>query len=236
MPFDWTCPHCNKPTTVTDNDYLLENIDLKILNSEGYRRLTGIFVVCPNSKCKKFGLRVVLHNLAKTKGPDGFTRWEPKEPLQDWDLVPESSARPFPDYIPKQILNDYKEACLIRNKSPKASATLSRRCLQGAVRDFWKVKAGRLVDEIAQIKGQVDPATWDAIEAVRKIGNIGAHMEEDVNLIIDVETDEADLLIQLIETLFQDWYITREERKQRLQSITDVAQRKSAAKKAGPSP
>ncbi len=37
--------------------------------------------------------------------------------------------------------------------------------------------------------------------------------------------------LDLIETLFQDWYINREERKKRLQSIVDIGATKSEAKK-----
>ena len=54
--------------------------------------------------------------------------------------------------------------------------------------------------------------TWDAIDAVRKVGNIGAHIEKDINVIIDVEPREAELLIGLIEMLLKDWYVVREER------------------------
>ena len=43
----------------------------------------------------------------------------------------------------------------------------------------------------------------DAIDAVRKIGNIGAHMERDINLIVDIDPNEAAILIGLIELLFQ---------------------------------
>ena len=32
-----------------------------------------------------------------------------------------------------QLMDDYEEACAIVNLSPKASATLSRRCLQGMI-------------------------------------------------------------------------------------------------------
>jgi hypothetical protein len=56
-------------------------------------------------------------------------------------------------------------------------------------------------------------------------------MEKDINLIVDVDPNEAELLINLIETLFQDWYINREERKKRLQSIVDIGAQKSEAKK-----
>jgi hypothetical protein len=143
-----------------------------------------------------------------------------------WQLIPSSKAKAFPDYVPRPIIDDYNEACLIADLSPKASATLSRRCLQGIVRDYWKVKPCRLVDEIRQIEEKVDPLTWAAIEAVRKVGNIGAHMEGDINVIINVDPQEASLLIGLIETLIEDWYIAKEERRRRLVEISELADSK----------
>jgi hypothetical protein len=151
-------------------------------------------------------------------------------PLQQWNLIPPSRAKTFPAYVPQAILDDYREACLIQDLSPKASATLSRRCLQGILRDFWKVTPGRLVDEIDQIKDKVDPETWAAIDAVRKIGNIGAHMEKDISVIVDVDPNEAELLIGLVETLIREWYIAREERKNRMNAIVTAA----ASKKKSP--
>src|SRR5206468_12920778 len=127
---------------------------------------------------------------------------------------------------------DYKEACLIASLSPKASATLARRCLQGMIRDFWGVKPARLFDEIAAIEDKVDKEAWDAIEAVRKVGNIGAHMETDINVIVDVEPEEAKLLIGLIETLVEEWYIARHDRKSRFGKLVDLAKDKLLAKKA----
>lgn len=61
--------------------------------------------------------------------------------------------------------------------------------------------------------------TWDSIEAVRKIGNIGAHMEKDINVIVDVDPEEAGLLIGLIESLIDDWYVTRHQRAERHSAI-----------------
>jgi hypothetical protein len=156
-----------------------------------------------------------------------------KAKLQEWNLIPTSKAKTFPVYIPQAIRDDYREACEIVDLSPKASATLSRRCLQGILRDFWTVKPGRLFDEIAQIKDRVDPLTWDAIEAIRKIGNIGAHMESDINLIVDVDPDEAGLLIGLVETLLREWYIARNERRERMEAIITAATSKKP-KSAGP--
>ncbi len=115
--------------------------------------------------------------------------------------------------------------------SPKAAATLARRCLQGMVRDFWKVKKGRLIDEILAIEDKVDPLTWQSIDAVRKIGNIGAHMEKDINLIIDVDPNEARILLQLIEQLIEEWYVNRHEKELRLKAIVDISTQKDDKKK-----
>lgn len=100
------------------------------------------------------------------------------------------------------------------------------------IRDFWQVKECKtLYDEIQAIKDKVDPITWEAIDAIRGLGNIGAHMEQDINLIIPVEADEAKLLIELIEDLFHSWYIQREERRIRAARVVEMAGEKKAAKK-----
>ena len=100
-------------------------------------------------------------------------------------LYPNSQAKRYPDFVPLAIRKDYEEAYAILNLSPKASATLSRRCLQGMIRDFWNIKAGKLFDEINEIQDKVASSQWKAIDALRSIGNIGAHMEKDVNEIIE---------------------------------------------------
>ncbi|MBV2148535.1 DUF4145 domain-containing protein [Sphingobium sp. AS12] len=155
-----------------------------------------------------------------------------------WNLLPENNAKPQPAYIPEPIVEDYVEACRIRNLSPKASATLSRRCLQGMIRDFCGISKARLIDEINELKRRVDEGkaapgvNFEAVEAidqVRGIGNIGAHMEKDINLIIPVDADEAQLLIQLIEMLFEEWYVARHSRQQRLARIASVSDEKKAA-------
>jgi hypothetical protein len=161
----------------------------------------------------------------------GNSQWEKKEIIKTWRLLPGSYAKSFPEYIPKPLRKDYEEATSIIDLSPKESATLSRRCLQGIIRDFWKVSKHRLIDEINAIEDKVDPLTWKSIDAVRKVGNIGAHMEKDINLIIDVEPEEAFLLIQLIELLFEEWYIHRYERELKLNAIVNLSTKKDEIKK-----
>jgi len=129
----------------------------------------------------------------------------------------------MPAYVPAPIVADYEEACAIKMLSPKASATLSRRCLQGMIRDFHRISKKTLFQEIEALKDKVDPSTWAAIDAVRQIGNIGAHMEKEIDIIVDVEPDEAQLLINLIEILIQDWYVVRHQREERLKHVIAVA-------------
>ncbi len=225
-PFPWTCPFCNHDSIITYSNIYVISANLSIENKHGPKIAFFYFVVCPNPECKEFTFTVSLYD-AYLRQP----QYQPTSMIKQWNLIPPSEAKVFPHYIPKPILDDYAEGCLIKDLSPKASATLSRRCLQGMIRDFWGVKKSKLIDEIEAIKDKVDPLTWKAIDAVRRIGNIGAHMEQDINLIIDVEQDEASLLIQLIETLIKDWYITRYEREERLKQIVEVANQKESQKK-----
>lgn len=231
----WTCPFCNQNATLIEPNISADEHHFRNANKYGDLMLTTIVIVCPNTDCKEFTLRAEL-NEAKFNGHS--RTWEAKDKKQSWQLIPASVAKVFPNYVPQPILDDYNEACLIRDLSPKASATLARRCLQGLIRDFWNVSKPRLVDEIEAIKDKVDPLTWQAIDAVRHIGNIGAHMQKDINLIIDVDPQEAGLLIGLIEMLIKDWYIVRHEREEQLRAVVklsdDKKQTKSQAKNQQP--
>lgn len=225
MAYSWKCPFCQQTATMAEANITKGELAFADGNKEGTLQLRTVTETCPNAKCREYSIQSSLFkaNMSQT---GAFHSWSAK-PLMTWQLRPQSSARPFPAYIPAAILEDYAEACAIRDLSPKASATLSRRCLQGMIRDFWGVKEKTLFEEINAINGKVDPAIWQAIDAVRKIGNIGAHMEKDINLVIDVEPEEAQMLIQLIEVLLEEWYMARKQRADHLAGIVALA----AAKK-----
>ena len=231
LKMSWTCPFCNQIATITTNNVSHDVHSFSLNNKEKCQlQLQTDVIVCPNDRCREY---VIAATLFKTKR--GGTSLNPEtvritENPQTWHLRPKSKAKPFPEYIPVQLRKDYEEACLILNDSPKASATLSRRCLQGIIRNFWGISKDRLIDEIKELKSKVDASTWKAIDAVRSIGNIGAHMEKDINLIVDVDPEEADILTRLLETLFKDWYINRHEREAHMQEIVAVAQSKNNQK------
>lgn len=220
--FSWRCPFCQHYATITEKEYSLGRHEFGGQSEYGYQAIRTIAVVCPNEQCRQYTLTATLHDHRNT-GPN---QWQDLPAKQTWSLIPAADVKVFPNYVPAAVLADYHEACLVRELSPKASATLARRCLQGMIRDFWAVKAGRLVDEIEAIRERVDPPAWQAIDAVRRIGNIGAHMEKDIDVIVDVDPSEAELLIGLIETLIGDWYVTREERRVRIEKIVAAAESK----------
>lgn len=147
-------------------------------------------------------------------------------------LNPKFSCRKYPDYIPKAIREDYEEACEILTISPKASATLARRCMQGIIRDYWQISGKNLYNEIDMIKEKVNHDVWVALDSLRQLGNIGAHMEKDINLIVDIEPEEADTLIKLIELLIKEWYIARHERQKTLSAIPLINSQKQEQRKS----
>lgn len=55
-------------------------------------------------------------------------------------------------------------------------------------------------------------------------------MEKDINLIIDVDPQEAGLLIGLIEMLIKDWYVVRHEREEQLRAVVKLSEDKKQAK------
>jgi hypothetical protein len=72
---------------------------------------------------------------------------------------PKAISRPLiPREVPKEFAMDYSEACLVLRDSEKASAALSRRCLQHLLGERPAVKPGNLVVEI--------PANHDGFKAI----------------------------------------------------------------------
>jgi hypothetical protein len=59
-------------------------------------------------------------------------------------------------------------------------------------------------------------------------------MEKDINVIIEVEPEEADQLIWLIEFLIEEWYVNDHDRQERLKGVVAVAEAKKQAKKNPP--
>jgi hypothetical protein len=232
---NWKCPYCGHAQVISDTRHHLKQNPILVKNwVSGNAGYLIEAIVCANNVCQKLSLALRLVGRGEYDRTGGF---QTLGTFHEWQLLPSSFAKPQPDYIPEAIRRDYEEACAIRDLSPKASATITRRCMQGIIRDFCGISKSRLIDEIKELRKRVDagdaPAgvqsdTVAAIDHVRGIGNIGAHMEADINVIVDVDPDEAQTLIELTEMLFDEWYVARQQRAERLNRLGLIAGEKKA--------
>ena len=127
-------------------------------------------------------------------------------------VYPKGFARaPVPIEVTADFADDYKEACLILGDSPKASAALSRRCLQHILREKAGTKARELADQIQEVldSRQLPTQLADALDAVRQIGNFAAHPMKSNHSgeILDVEPGEAEWSLDVIESLFDFYFV-----------------------------
>ncbi len=208
--YTYVCPYCGCRQSYYGNYSYSALGYARYNNSKPKQTDLDVFhIKCSNRKCASITV------VAK----DSLTK-------KQFDLYPQHVHKEFPDYVPLQIRSDYVEAVTIIQDSPKAAATLLRRCLQGMIRDFWNIKKRTLKEEIDELQDKVTSTQWKAIDGLRKLGNIGAHMEKDINLIVDIDEGEATKLASLIELLIDKWYVSRHEEDELYRSVADVAEGK----------
>lgn len=226
MAFNWQCPFCGSHTTITETREI-GALDLTPHSKYGKRALVAVSTACPNSECRELSLHVAWG--APKVGEYRTIGVDTTKPHLTKQLLPEAAMIVLPEGVPGEIATTYRETVLVSPISGRASAAMARRCLQGIVRDFFDIpvnKRGNLGAELSFVKDRVDPDLWDAIQALRGIGDIGAHMDKNVDQIIDVSPDEARLLIELIETLFKDWYGARAKRQRNRAGLMSMLQDK----------
>lgn len=224
------CPFCDSVFFLDSSTYRARRPSFNSDDWKGVYSLGGYpnlgksglvveFYNCP--RCEKVSINVSGKG---SQFSEGYSQW----------FYPRSKSKQFPEFVPQVIREDYEEAYSIVDLSPKASATLSRRCIQGMIRDSWKVTEGTLYKEIEAIRDQIAPEVFSALNSMRNIGNIGAHTERDISLIIDIDPGEAEKLLKLVEMLVHDWYIVPHERAKLLEEIQTIGSEKEAQRSTSP--
>jgi hypothetical protein len=211
------CPHC---TVTIHAGWQLNNIANNHRTSPWF---IGI-MTCP--ECHRDILQVG-EEIQTNNGVAPPTEWR--------QIVPVGSNRgPAPTDVPPDIAADYAEASLVLALSPKASAALSRRCLQSVLRD-----AGYQQKDLSQ---QIDAALAETdtrkalpsgvhtiVDAVRNFGNFSAHKITDQTSlqVIDVELHEAEYCLDILDAVFDHYYV----RPAQAQRMKDALNAKLAAAK-----
>jgi hypothetical protein len=124
---------------------------------------------------------------------------------------PTRQVRPVPAEVVDPYKQDFVEACKVLEDSPKASAALSRRCLQAILRDKAGTKTKDLYDQIEEVigSGKLPSHVCDDLHAVRVVGNFAAHLMKSTATgeIIDVEPGEAEWNLDVLELLFDFYFV-----------------------------
>jgi hypothetical protein len=194
------CPHCSvtilwRPPT---------NIDLMVPEPDGFAWLVEA-QICAG--CQRPIIQLVRRGpIHPQQLPQSLSE---HQRVQAW---PRGSRRPpCPPEVSDPIRQDYLEACLVLEDSPKASAALSRRCLQHILRDAAGVKHGDLATEIDQViaDGKLPSTIADSLDAVRVIGNFAAHpmKSQNTGAVLEVEPGEAEWTLDVIEALMDVYYV-----------------------------
>jgi hypothetical protein len=155
-------------------------------------------MVCP--ECGRHLISLVLAESHIVNEDGGVGRRARRE-----IVLPRVASRPPPPpEVPDPFAQDYREACLVLADSPKASAALSRRCLQAILREKAGVKPSNLSREIDEAMPQLPAYLAGAIDAVRNVGNFAAHpiKSDSTGEVVDVEPGEAEWLLDVLEGLF----------------------------------
>lgn len=172
---------------------------------------------CP--RCRNFNIRLV-HGHCHPNNPGQLG-----QVLGAKTVYPKqgTSRKPAPTEVPALLAEDYNEACLVLSDSPKASAALSRRCLQNILRDHGGVKHQNLVAEIDEAvnSNKLPSHLAGDLHAIRVVGNFAAHPTKDTSTgeVVPVEAGEAEWLLDLLLGLFDFYFVAPAETKKRKDAL-----------------
>jgi len=127
-------------------------------------------------------------------------------------IYPKTPFRKIPENIPNGIRKEFLEAIETMSISDKASAALSRRCLQSLLYEQG-YQGHDLNSQIDKALPHLPNYISENLHAIRAIGNIGVHPTRSVESgeIIDVEPDEAGFLLQILEQLLEFYYVHKKK-------------------------
>ncbi len=188
------CPHCTVEIHEDFQfDWVRKGVNVGKLEGSNLQWATST-MACP--ACSKAIIDAVMVN----GGSQTRYRAYPKSP---------SRARAAVE-VPPDLAEDFNEACFVIEDSAKASAALSRRCLQALLRGqgYAQHDLAKAIDAALGAKA-LPGALADNLDAIRNIGNFAAHSMKDTNsgAILPVEPHEAEWNLEVLEGLFDYFYV-----------------------------
>lgn len=196
---------------------------------------TGLLIetyVCPGSECRKRSLSIVW---TTTEVTNTYERtFVNTEDLRAWRPLPAIQAKPQPDWIPPKIRARYNEACAVLQESPSSSVMQSRACISLLLDARWTDddpdlserinNTDSLAKKIRLAQDRLKPEIVTALDAIRLVGNEGAHPS--VEVLTDTRREEADLVLAGIEMILKEWERSCDEKEdmKRISVLRDEAE------------
>ncbi len=167
-------------------------------------------VGCP--ECK--GVFLLLSHFETLPGSEqGTATWRDIDSMVLWPRV--SSRTPVPPEVPEPYASLTAEAGLILTDSPRASAALSRRCLQHVLREKAGAPKGDLFHEIEWTLADAGLPSHlqEGLHELREIGNMAAHPNKSTATgdYLEVEPGEAEWSLDVLDGLL-DFYFVQPEK------------------------
>lgn len=193
------CPHCGKAFHDQWN-----GTQIKDAGANDPTRWLARVTVCP--ACWNPTIRLVIIKLPPNAQP---------VVVEDFVTYPKGIfRRPTPKEVPEVIREDYEEACAVLSISAKASAALSRRCLQAILREKGYAQRDLAV-QIDALLNETDPSKAislglrETVDAIRNFGNFSAHPVTDQTTlqILPVEPGEAEWCLDILDEMFDHYYV-----------------------------
>ncbi len=198
------CPHCLLAIHPAARTTLLETAVIPAIEAGPHQgddyQILATLNVCPNCR----GASV------------DFERYDFSSFLFDKTTVFPAVGKfnPAPPEVPADIADDFNEANLVLRLSPKASAALSRRCLQGVLSSHGYT-SHNLVNQVEDALAEQDAskslpsAIRENMDAIRNFGNFSAHPITDKTSlqVVAVEEGEAEWCLEILRDLFDHYYV-----------------------------
>jgi len=212
------CPHCNTGIHFEPETQKAYQIDDNENLESGYELIQGF---CP--ECKR---PIILMRYGQYKWVDGES--EISNIHREEIIFPKFFSRSIDASIPDKYREVFNEANSVLILSPKASAALSRRLLQNILWEEYNIKRRDLNTEIAEFIKLPDlpKEISDEVDAIRNIGNFAAHpiKYQNTGEIVDVESGEAEWLLEVLEALLEFRFIQPNRAKARKASLNQKLQ------------
>jgi hypothetical protein len=135
-------------------------------------------------------------------------RDDAKQVAHEFPIWPRAVERRVEPEVPSHIAGDYSEAAAVLALSPKASAALSRRCLQAVLREAGTKKKD-LADQIEEVLPLLPHDIAQNVDLIRTTGNFAAHpiKSNQTGMIVAVEPHEAEFNLDVLDDLFEYYYV-----------------------------